>query len=106
MKNALRAMPLARLALAAAGTATADAGRMAGAVDAARLRTADRQPRNWMEVGRGYTEDHYSPLNQIGAATIGRLGLAWAFDLDTGRGPRLSRNAMSCPVSSYCGSSG
>jgi len=59
------------------------AGRSSAAVDAKRLRAADA-PANagqWMSYGRDYSEQRYSPLNQINAANAGRLGLAWYGDL-------------------------
>ncbi len=37
---------------------------------------------NWLSFGRTYSESHYSPLDQINAQTVGRLGLAWTLDLD------------------------
>ena len=37
---------------------------------------------NWPTYG-GDGENHYSPLDQINVATIGRLGLAWHYDIDT-----------------------
>ena len=38
--------------------------------------------RNWAGYGRTFSEKHYSPLTEINAATIGRLGLAWSLDLE------------------------
>ena len=55
-------------------------------VDAARLDRADREPGNWMSHGRTYGEQRFSPLNRITAANAHRLGLAWAFELDTAKG--------------------
>lgn len=54
------------------------------AVDAARLREAD--PRSWLTHGGTYAEQRYSPLDQIDESNVGRLGLAWSFDLETERG--------------------
>ena len=42
---------------------------------------------NWPSYGRTYTEDHYSPLEQINAGTVGRLKLAWALDVDVPQRP-------------------
>jgi len=36
---------------------------------------------NWPAYGRDFTEDRFSPLTQISDATVGRLGLAWSFDV-------------------------
>lgn len=56
------------------------------AVDAARLIAADKEPGNWMSHGRTYSEQRYSPLQQIDRDNVDRLGLAWSFDLETERG--------------------
>src|SRR5512139_2320406 len=37
--------------------------------------------KNWLAYGRTYSEQHYSPLNQINTSNINRLGLAWSLDL-------------------------
>lgn len=44
----------------------------------------DSDGRDWPGYGRTYGEQHYSPLKQIDAGNIGRLGLAWAIDLPPG----------------------
>lgn len=36
---------------------------------------------NWPLKGGDFTGQHYSPLRQVNAANIDRLGLAWASDL-------------------------
>ncbi|MEZ4352616.1 MAG: PQQ-dependent dehydrogenase, methanol/ethanol family [Myxococcota bacterium] len=64
-----------------------DAARAASAprpVDAARL--ADPAPGEWPSHGRSYLEQRYSPLSQIDTTNVGRLGLAWSFDLGSDRG--------------------
>ena len=58
----------------------------AGSVDAERIINADREPRNWLAHGRTYSEQRYSPLDQINADNADRLGLAWFFDTGTDRG--------------------
>lgn len=42
----------------------------------------DSDGRDWAGYGRTFGEQHYSPLTQINAKTVGRLGLAWSLDLD------------------------
>ncbi|HEY5665547.1 MAG TPA: PQQ-dependent dehydrogenase, methanol/ethanol family [Gammaproteobacteria bacterium] len=54
-------------------------------VDQERLLRADTEPENWMTWGRTYTEQRFSPLDQINDENIGELGLAWYFDLNTDR---------------------
>jgi quinohemoprotein ethanol dehydrogenase len=36
---------------------------------------------NWAAYGRSFSEQHYSPLRQIDASNVYRLGLAWSLDL-------------------------
>jgi len=38
---------------------------------------------NWASYGRTFSENHYTPLDQINENTISRLGLAWSFDIQT-----------------------
>jgi quinohemoprotein ethanol dehydrogenase len=52
-------------------------------VDASRIVDADKEPQNWLTVGRNYAEDRFSPLTSINEHNVGRLGLAWFVDLDT-----------------------
>ena len=55
-------------------------------VDNARLLGADREPGQWMSTGRTWDEQHFSPLAQINADNVSKLGLAWYADIDTDRG--------------------
>lgn len=78
--NIFLARPLAIAlvpALALAGVAAA-----AVRVDGASLADA-ADGDDWASYGRTYDEGHYSPLTQISAANVDRLGLVWSFDLDT-----------------------
>lgn len=54
-----------------------------GDVDARRLLAADSRANagQWMSYGRDYSEQRYSPLTQINADNVSRLGLAWYADL-------------------------
>ena len=56
------------------------------AVDGARIISADKEPENWLSHGRTYSEQRFSPLNDVNDHNAGQLGLAWYFDLDTRRG--------------------
>jgi len=51
-----------------------------------RLVNANATPGDWLSYGRNYSEDRYSPLNQITKANISSLGLAWSLNLETIRG--------------------
>ncbi len=55
-------------------------------LDDARLRDADLDVGNWLLHGRTYSEQRYSPLDQIDESNVSRLGLAWALDTGTNRG--------------------
>ena len=59
-------------------------------VDTARLLNADREPGQWLTVGRTYDEQRYSPLTRINTGNVDQLGLAWHYDLDTNRGQEAS----------------
>jgi quinohemoprotein ethanol dehydrogenase len=60
--------------------------RVYGAVSSERLLAADSDPAQWMTYGRTYSEQRYSPLAQINAGNVGKLGLTWFGDFDTNRG--------------------
>jgi len=69
------------------GAARADAIRRATlTVDADRIVEADSEPGNWLAHGRTYSEQRFSPLNQINDHDVADLGLAWYFDTGTTRG--------------------
>ena len=50
------------------------------------ITNADQHPGDWMSYGRTYSEQRYSPLDQITKDNAGNLKLAWHYDLDTNRG--------------------
>jgi quinohemoprotein ethanol dehydrogenase len=81
-----RALAGASFLLLSAATLAASAPRTPAAVDTKRIVNANREPGNWLSVGRTYDEQRYSPLAQINEKTIGGLGLAWYYDLQTQRG--------------------
>ena len=59
------------------------AAQQAARVDDKALRNAAKSGEEWLATGRDYGETRYSPLNQINAGNVGRLGLAWYFDTDS-----------------------
>lgn len=67
-------------------SADAKAAGNATLVDQTRLLNAAAEPQNWLTHGGTYLEQRFSPLDQISADTVGRLRLAWFYDLDTNRG--------------------
>ncbi|MEI9852661.1 MAG: PQQ-binding-like beta-propeller repeat protein [Sphingomonas sp.] len=62
------------------------AGGGAETVDQRRIENADSEPGNWLSHGRTYSEQRYSPLTQIDATNVGKLGLAWTYETREGRG--------------------
>ena len=55
-------------------------------VDGARILAADEEPGNWLTHGRTYSEQRFSPLDQINVDNVGELGLAWYVDKPERRG--------------------
>ena len=50
------------------------------------LRRPDARPGDWLSHGRDPGEARHSPLKQIDATNVKRLGLAWSADMETTRG--------------------
>lgn len=59
--------------------------QQARSVDDKALRNAAKNGDEWLMYGRDYSETHYSPLKQIDANNVQKLGLAWYHD--TGADP-------------------
>lgn len=79
-------MQLRFLLLLAMFAAACTSSRQPRAVDDAALRDAAKSSEEWLTTGRDYAETHYSPLAQIDASNVGRLGVAWTFDTGSFRG--------------------
>ncbi len=60
--------------------------RPPAAVDTDRILAADSEPGNWLTHGRTYDEQRFSPLRELDTANVAGLGLAWSYQLRTGRG--------------------
>ncbi len=69
-----------------AQAATAEQIGKAAAIDGARIIAAEEEPGNWLAHGRTYSEQRFSPLDQITSDNVPELGLAWHLDLGTDRG--------------------
>ena len=69
-------------------------------VDARRILNADKEPGNWLTVGRTYDEQRYSPLTKINTGNVGQLGLAWSYDLR--RGPRAASRRRRSSSTASC----
>jgi len=59
-------------------------------IDDARIANADSEPGNWLAHGRTWSEQRFSPLNQINTTTVEGLSLSWHVDLDTTRGQQAT----------------
>lgn len=58
----------------------------AAQVDDTALRAAPAEGTQWLSHGRTWSEQRYSPLTDINAESVDKLGLAWSIDLDNNRG--------------------
>ena len=61
-------------------------GAQAAKVDEAAIRASEQDGSEWLSHGRTYAEQRFSPLKQIDAGNVGKLGLAWYLDLENNRG--------------------
>jgi PQQ-dependent dehydrogenase (methanol/ethanol family) len=58
-------------------------------VDDNALKDAAKNKEEWISYNRDWAETRYSPLDQINASNVSRLGLAWSFDIpNVGDGTR------------------
>lgn len=55
-------------------------------IDDAALRNAGKNGDEWISYNVTPQETRYTPLNQIDTSNVGRLGLAWSFDIGPGGG--------------------
>ena len=60
-------------------------------VDDAALRDAGRTGEEWITYNGNWSEQRYSPLSQINATNINRLGPAWYTDIPAAPGPPQNR---------------
>src|SRR5438132_2935560 len=61
-------------------------GQQARKVDDLAIRNAGKTGEEWLSYGLTPGETRYSPLKQIDTANVGRLGLAWSYDVGPGGG--------------------
>ncbi len=67
------------------------AGQQTRKVDDAALKDAARTGEEWISYNLGWSEQRYSPLNQITSANVNRLGLAWSADIPAAPGNPQNR---------------
>ncbi len=74
-------------------------------VDDATLRNARQSGEDWLTYGHDPGETRFSPLSQIDAANVNRLGLAWSMDLNSGGGNQeatpLVRNGVIYAITNW-----
>src|ERR1700683_803353 len=64
----------------------ADTPAKPGNVTEARVIAEESEGNNWLVGGRTFDEQHFSPLKQVTDKNIGKLGLAWATDIESAMG--------------------
>jgi quinohemoprotein ethanol dehydrogenase len=90
--------PLLFLALTAPWVSVAQQPRR---VDDAALRDAGRTGEEWITYNGSWSEQRYSPLNQINVTNINRLGPAWYADIPAA--PGLPQNRQEATPLMYNG---
>src|SRR5687767_15713628 len=61
-------------------------------VDDTTLRDAGKAGEEWLTYNINWAEQRYSPLTQINAANVTRLGLAWSVDIPAASGNPQNRH--------------
>src|SRR5229473_2324906 len=61
-------------------------GQQARRIDDAALRNSGKTGEEWLTYGLTPGETRFSPLKQIDAANVSRLGLSWSYDVGPGGG--------------------
>lgn len=61
-------------------------------VNDALLRTGSKTGEEWVTYGVNWAEQRYSPLSQINASNVSRLGLAWSLNIPAASGPPQNRH--------------
>jgi glucose dehydrogenase len=64
-------------------------------VDGVALRNSGKTGEEWLTNGLNYGETRYSPLKQIDVSNVGRLGLAWSYEVGPGGGTQESTPLVS-----------
>ncbi len=91
MQRTRAGLVLATLAVSAVFVAWA---QQAARVDDKALRNAVKSGDEWLTYGRDYAETHFSPLKQIDAANVKRLGLAWSWETASPAGARIESTPL------------
>ena len=86
MGRILAALSFALLLVCSSISFAQSAAEFGAAVNEQRLVNSASDPEVWLNYGRTYDEQRYSPLDQINKDTLPQLGLAWFADMTTSRG--------------------
>jgi quinohemoprotein ethanol dehydrogenase len=70
-------------------------GQQPRRIDDAALRNAGKTGEEWLSYGLTPGETRYSPLKQIDASNVSRLGLDWSYDIGPGGGGQEATPLMS-----------
>jgi quinohemoprotein ethanol dehydrogenase len=81
--------------LAAVWMATTATAQQPRKVDDAAIKNAGKTGEEWLTYGLNPGETRFSPLKQIDASNVGRLGLAWSYEVGTGGGTQESTPLVS-----------
>jgi quinohemoprotein ethanol dehydrogenase len=68
-----------------------------GDIDLDRWHNADREPGQWLALGRTFKGDRHSPLTKISAENVGTLGFAWEYQARSRRG-RVEHGQEATPI--------
>jgi len=60
-------------------------------VDEAALKDAGKTGEDWITYNMNWSEQRYSPLNQVNASNVSRLGVAWSYEIPAAAGPAQNR---------------
>jgi glucose dehydrogenase len=64
-------------------------------IDDNALKNAAKNKEEWISYNRDWSETRYSPLDQINATNVSKLGLAWSLDIpNVGTGTRQEATNM------------
>src|SRR6202043_2496025 len=70
-------------------------GQQPRRIDDAALRNSTKTREEWLSYGLTPGETRYSPLKQIDATNVRRLGLAWSYEVGPGGGNQEATPLMS-----------
>src|ERR1051326_523175 len=73
-------------------------GQKARQVDDAALKTGSKTGDEWFAYGTNWAEQRFSPLKQIDASNVSRLGLAWSQEIPVAAGTAPQTHQEETPL--------